>query len=171
MKTGRFREDLFYRLNVIRIPLPPLRERPEDVPVLARVLLQRISVGLGRRDPGLSDEAMKELSKHSWPGNARELGNVLERMLVLRRGPAAEPLSRADVVAAIGGKGAAVAVATGDGSLAEKVAALERAEVEAALKRARGVKTRAAEMLGISRPTLDKKIADLNIDVWKDVAG
>ena len=171
VKSQRFREDLFYRLNVLRIHLPPLRERFDDLEPLAHALLERTCVNVGRRNPGLSKEALRALAGHSWPGNARELANVLERMVVLRPAGESGPFGRADVASALGagpGGGDSVAGAVPGATLAEKVAALEKSEVESALKRARGVKSRAAEMLGISRPTLDKKIADLSIDIWKE---
>ena len=174
VKSGRFREDLFYRLNVLRIHLAPLRERTEDLEPLAQALLIRVCVSVGRKNPGLSKEALGALMAHPWPGNARELANVLERMVVLRPGGTDAPFGRADVGSALGAGPGAVAdpgVEVPGATLADKVAALEKSEVENALKRARGVKSRAAEMLGISRPTLDKKIADLAIDIWKDVQG
>ena len=179
-RAGRFREDLFYRLAVIRVHAPPLRERPEDVPLLARALLARLAAALGRRDPGLGDEALAALRRWPWPGNVRELGNVLERALVLRAPEASGPLGGDEIAASLGSPrmaapggesvadqaGGAEAIAE-DAPLADKVAALERVEIEAALRRARGVKSRAAEALGLSRPTLDKKIADLGIDLWR----
>src|SRR4029078_6613580 len=81
VRTGRFREDLFYRLAVIRIKIPPLRERAEGVAALARALLARTARALGRRDPGIADDALAALRGWRWPGNVRELGNVLERAL------------------------------------------------------------------------------------------
>ena len=166
VRAGRFREDLFYRLAVIRIRVPPLRERPEDVEPLARALLARIAAALGRRDPGIDDDALAALRRGRWPGNVRELGNVLERALVLRAPGATDPLSADDVAASLDEGPPQAAAATGT-TLASKVDALERAEIESALRRARGVKARAAQALGLSRPTLDKKMADLDIDVWR----
>jgi transcriptional regulator with GAF, ATPase, and Fis domain len=172
VRAGRFREDLFYRLAVIRIRLPPLRERAEDVALLAPALLAKIAAATGRRSPGLEPDAVAALGRWRWPGNVRELGNVVERALVLRPPDAIGPLTAAEILASLGeSPGASVAPAdagaAGEGApLADKVAALERAEIEAALRRARGVKSRAAEALGLSRPTLDKKIADLGIDLW-----
>jgi len=196
IEAGRFREDLFYRLNVVRIEIPPLRDRPEDVAPLAAALLARIAGALGRPVPGLDVAAQAVLARGRWPGNARQLGNVLERALVLRdeHVPARAPLTADEIVEALGGidfapvpavAGASAApgasradgaagpeAASGDGpALPEKVAALERAEILSALRASRGVKARAARALGISRPTLDKKIADLAIDVWADGAG
>ena len=166
VRAGRFREDLFYRLAVIRIRIPPLRERPEDIAPLARALLARTAAALGRRDVGIADDALEALRGCRWPGNVRELGNVLERALVLRAPGATGPLT-ADEVAASLDEAPRERPLAGGTTLASKVDALERAEIEAALRRARGVKARAAQALGLSRPTLDKKLADLDIDVWR----
>jgi len=166
VRTGRFREDLFYRLAVIRIKIPPLRERPEDVEPLARALLTRTAGALGRRDPGIADDALAALRGWRWPGNVRELGNVLERALVLRAPGATGPISADEVSASLDDTPSEPAAATGT-TLASKVDALERAEIESALRRARGVKARAAQALGLSRPTLDKKMSDLDIDLWR----
>jgi transcriptional regulator with GAF, ATPase, and Fis domain len=173
--SGHFREDLFYRLNVLRIEIPPLRARPGDVAPLATALLSRIAARLGRRDPGMTPEALEALSSAAWPGNARELANVLERALVLREPAARGALTEAEITGAIGEPLVALAppspavrspAASSDPQLTDKVAALERAEILAALRAARGVKARAAKRLGISRPTLDKKMSDLGIDLW-----
>jgi len=166
VRAGRFREDLFYRLAVIRIRVPPLRERPEDIEPLARALLARTAAALGRRDPGIADDALAALRRSRWPGNVRQLGNVLERALVLRAPGAAGPISVDEVAASLDEAPGEPAAAAGT-TLASKVDALERAEIEAALRRARGVKARAAQALGLSRPTLDKKMADLDIDLWR----
>jgi transcriptional regulator with GAF, ATPase, and Fis domain len=171
VKAGRFREDLFYRVNVLRIRVPPLRERMEDIGPIADALLARLATALGRRNPGLDEAARTLLRAGHWPGNARELGNVLERALVLREPAEREPLGEEDIAMAMGGvdEGGERAVPTV--SLPDKIAALERAEVEGALRAARGVKARAAKLLGISRPTLDKKIADLGVDLWSQGSG
>ncbi len=172
--AGRFRQDLFFRLNVLRIPLPPLRERLEDLPALARVLLARTADRLGRRCPVLDATAERALGRWRWPGNARELGNVLERLLVLREPEDQSPVDAAEVNTALGREPAdardpGASGAAEDAPLAEKIARLERKEIEAALRRARGVKSHAARALGVSRPTLDKKIAELGIDLWGEV--
>jgi two-component system response regulator HydG len=91
VKSGRFREDLFYRLNVINIPLPPLRERAEDIPLLAYHFLRRYSERLGKRVKALAPEALELLCGHRWPGNVRELENAVERAVVLCRGEAVMP--------------------------------------------------------------------------------
>jgi transcriptional regulator with GAF, ATPase, and Fis domain len=177
VRERRFRDDLFYRLAVIRLHLPPLRDRAEDIAPLAHALLARVAAAIGRADPGLTPGALAVLGRWPWPGNARELGNVLERALVLRAPPGATgPLTADEMAAALGAPAAAASEPTAAGapaslSLADKVAALERAEIEAALRRARGVKSKAAQALGLSRPTLDKKIADLGIDLWREPDG
>jgi transcriptional regulator with PAS, ATPase and Fis domain len=167
VRAGTFREDLYYRLAVVRIPLAPLRERPEDVEPLATALLARVAARLGRPAPTPDAAALRLLTRWPWPGNVRELGNVLERALVLRAPTAPGPLTAEEVAFALGEPPPRAATPAGE-TLADKVAALERVEVEAALRRARGVKSRAAQLLGVSRPTLDKKIADLGVDLWRD---
>jgi transcriptional regulator with GAF, ATPase, and Fis domain len=168
VRQGRFREDLYYRLAVVRIPLAPLRERADDLQPLADALLVRVAARLGRRAPAVEDAALKLLARWPWPGNVRELANVLERALVLRAPGTDGPLAAEELHVALGEPPPAPPSTTGLGTLANKVAALERVEVEAALRRARGVKSRAAQLLGLSRPTLDKKIADLEIDLWRE---
>ena len=169
IQAGLFREDLFFRLNVLSINLPTLRERQDDIPLLARTLLQRIASRLGLRNPKLSPAAEAALGEWDYPGNVRELGNVLERILVVRDPHDPDPIDRDDVRAALGhGLRPAVSWDAGrpDETLADAVARIEKTNIEAALRRARGVKSHAARLLGISRPTLDKKIADLAIDIW-----
>lgn len=85
VKEGRFREDLYYRLVVMKLDIPPLRDRREDIPNLARELLSRINLELDRRIAGISPEAMEMLQKHDWPGNVRQLANIIERAAVLCR--------------------------------------------------------------------------------------
>ena len=163
-----FRDDLYFRLNVLSIKLPPLRERRDDIPLLARVLLERIAGRLGLRLPALSKEAEVALDSWDYPGNVRELGNLLERVLVLRDPGDPTPLDRDDVMAALGSamRPTPSVLATGEDRLADAVARVEKSNIEAALRRARGIKSHAARILGISRPTLDKKLADFRIDIW-----
>ncbi len=178
VNDGLFREDLFLRLGVLAITLPPLRDRRDDIPLLARVLVDRIAARLGRRSPGLTADAETALAAWEYPGNVPELVNVLERVLVLRdpRDPGA--IDRDDVLAGLGRPMrplAGPAVSSGqdahEGKLANAMERLEKGKVEAALRRARGVKSHAARILGISRPALDKKIADLNVDLWAKETG
>jgi Nif-specific regulatory protein len=178
VKERLFREDLYFRINVLSITLPPLRDRRDDVPLLARVLLDRIAGRLSLRSPGLTPEAEAALATWEYPGNVRELANVLERILVLRDPRDPGSIDRDDVMAGLGRALRAPVVSLGAasqdhhaGRLADAVARLEKGKVEAALRRARGVKSHAARILGISRPTLDKKIADLAIDIWAKDSG
>ncbi len=169
-KAGRFRQDLLYRLDVVQITMPPLRQRPGDIALLARALLSRAASRLGVRNPGLSSQALAALETWDFPGNVRELGNVLERTLVLREFGDPTPVDADDVRAALGTatkSAAPCAGHSGETTLAEAVARVEREHIEAALRRARGVKSHAARLLGISRPTLDKKISELGIDIWE----
>jgi formate hydrogenlyase transcriptional activator len=92
VKAGTFRADLFYRLNVFQIGLPPLRNRPEDVPILARHFLKRYCVKLGRSCNDIDRESLERLIRYTWPGNVRELENVIERAMILSR----EPVLRID---------------------------------------------------------------------------
>ena len=170
VKAGRFREDLYFRLNVLAIDLPPLRQRREDTPLLARTLVDRIAARLGLRPPALGQDALVALAAWDFPGNVRELGNVLERILVLRDPHEPGPVDRDDVQSALGRdlRPSTAPAPAVDEPLADAVARLEKTSIESALRRARGVKSQAARLLGISRPTLDKKIADLNIDIWAE---
>jgi transcriptional regulator with PAS, ATPase and Fis domain len=159
-KKGAFREDLFWRLNVVRIHIPPLRERPEDVFALAERFLARLAPGLGVVPEGFTPEARQALRACAWPGNARQLANAVERALVLRA--AAGPIGLADLPPEVLARSLGNAAATG-GMLSDLVKALEREQILLALRRARGVKVSAAEALGISRPTLDRKIEEYAI--------
>ncbi len=179
--AGAFREDLFYRLNVVPIALPPLRERRQDVPLLARFFLARASEqGLPRKS--LDADALAVLAAHDWPGNVRELENLMRRSAVLGRDEvigAAElrPGLRGTGAKGEGGEGALDAAvrdwlgallrdtpeALDDGSLHERlIAAVERPLIEAMLER-HGNQLRAARALGINRNTLRKRLDVLGI--------
>ena len=147
--TGQFRADLYYRLRVVEIVVPPLRERPADLPLLARALLHRASAALGRPTPVLSPDALVALARHTWPGNVRELENCLTRALVVASGE----VIRADHV--VLGVPAAGDVPGHVSTLDE----MERDHVIRALAATRGHKARAAQMLGVSRPRLDRLLA------------
>jgi DNA-binding NtrC family response regulator len=136
---GGFRADLFYRLEVFPIVLPPLRERPSDVPYLARHLLAEIARRLGRQPPVPDADALELLAAQSWPGNVRELGNVLERALILSEGPRLTASALAPLLAPLEGAG-------------------ERDRVRRALEAAQGDRRRAAAALGVSYRTLLRRI-------------
>jgi len=156
--AGRFREDLFWRINVVKIALPPLRARREDIVPLAKALLLRHAHGALAV---LSAEVCSALENCQWPGNVRQLSNALERAWVLR---SADELTLADLPpeavapASLGGG------ASAPRTLDELIRTVEREQIQHALKRNRGVKVQAAEQLGISRPTLDRKIQEYGID-------
>jgi two-component system, NtrC family, response regulator PilR len=152
---GTFREDLFYRINVIPMRLPPLRERVDDVPLLASHFVAKYAAMMGKDVAGISPGAMALLQAYGWPGNIRELENAIERAVALERMPAIQPGSLPEAVlgrAAL----AAVPVAGGDGfpevgfDLEQHVQHIEREYIAEALRRAGGVKVKAAELLGMS---------------------
>ncbi len=154
-----FREDLYYRLNVIPIVVPPLRERREDVPLLVNHFVKKYAKSAGRNITQVSPESLAELSSYDWPGNVRQLENTIERAVALETGEvlhAQLPVERARARAAAAGVGAdSVSVPSGavlpDGMDMEKyVAEIERSLLKSALKQADGVQTRAADVLKIS---------------------
>jgi DNA-binding NtrC family response regulator len=145
VESGSFREDLFYRLNVIPITLPPLRDRREDVPALVETLLERLSVELKRDVDGLSREAMARLVKYAFPGNIRELRNILERALVVASGPIVQ-VSDLDLPTD--------AAARTDDTLE----AVEKQHIVRVLEQTGGNISQAARMLDIDRVTLYNKI-------------
>ena len=160
--AGRFRLDLFHRLDVFHLTLPPLRERREDIPQLARWLLERIAQRLLRPAPGFSPEAEKVLFGYSYPGNVRELRNVLERALILESGPQITPASL------VLGKLARpplgfFSVGLGDDGRPPTLAELEKQYLERLLAHAQGNRAQVARLLDVSYPTVAKKIADYGI--------
>jgi DNA-binding NtrC family response regulator len=154
VRRGAFREDLFYRLNVLRVEMPPLADRLEDVPALAEHLLLEIGRDNGFAVAGITEEALQALSHHRWPGNVRELRNVLERALLSARG---RRIDVADLPQAIRAPvpGEAVSAASpGALSLAE----VERDHIERVLAICHWNRSAAAKVLGIDRRTLFGKI-------------
>ena len=160
----KFREDLFFRLNVLSINSPPLRERRDDIPLLAEHFLGRFSRELGREVEKIDPDALARLCAYAWPGNVRELRNVIERAVVLCEG---ETIRATDLPTDLIDTAPPTLRASGR-PLAEEVVALERARITEALRAARGKKVAAAQALGISRPTLDKKIHDYGIDLFEE---
>ena len=153
VREGRFRDDLYYRLNVINIHLPPLRERREDVPLLAREFLEQLGHEMGRDVAEISDEAMRLLVDHSWPGNVRELENALERAILSCR---TRTLSAEDL-AFLQPPTAALSAAP-DLPPGLTLQDLERQYIAATLERSGGNVKAAATALGIDRSTLYEKI-------------
>jgi DNA-binding NtrC family response regulator len=156
IRAGRFREDLYFRLDVIGIRLPPLRERPDDVIVLARHFLAERARALGRPLADFDAAALEALRAHSWPGNVRELRNVVERAALMADGPR---IQRVDLGPGGRARPAAAELALEGLSLDEA----ERLLVLSALRRAGFVQKRAAQLLGVSRRKLNYIVARLGV--------
>ncbi|MDD3118318.1 MAG: sigma-54 dependent transcriptional regulator [Victivallales bacterium] len=156
---GDFREDLYYRLDVVTIHLPPLRERQEDIPLLVKHFLDVFAFENGKNITSISEEALEILCAYSWPGNIRELKNCIERMVVLSRD---EVLQKNNVPLHIvrGAKGLAAPLQEPTSLDLDKN---EKLLIVKALEECNGNRTRAAEKLGISRRTLHRKLIDYNI--------
>jgi two-component system nitrogen regulation response regulator GlnG len=187
VKEKRFREDLYFRLKVIPISLPTLRERRGDIPLLVVYFVDKINREMGTSISGISPEALHLLESHSWPGNVRELENTLIRAAVLSPGPILFPkdftfqgsqgghsrevdnLSLEEVIRHKledyfeRTKGVDV-----DNLYSLVVERVERPLIELTLKKTQGNQVRAAQILGINRNTLRKKISELNISVKKE---
>jgi two-component system response regulator PilR (NtrC family) len=164
--AGRFREDLYYRLNVIQIGLPPLRERADDVPLLVRHFLEKFGRELDKTVSGVSDAAMQRLLEYGYPGNVRELENVIERAVALTRGPQIEVDALPPTVLRPAGEAAPRAnVLPAEGAdLEALVNDYERGLLVAALARAGGVKKRAARLLGVSFRSFRYRLQKLGLD-------
>jgi len=157
VQSGRFREDLFYRLNVIDIHIPPLRERREDIPLLARHFIDRLSPELKKSVSDISEDALKVLMNHNWPGNARELENAVERAMVSCRGP----VLQTDDLEFLS---AAPSEPT-DWKIPKniKLDEVERQVIAATIRQTGGNIKQAASILGIDRSTLYDRIKKYNL--------
>jgi two-component system response regulator HydG len=156
VETGGFREDLYYRLHVIPIEMPPLRDRPEDIPLLADFFLARLCRERGHAPVTLSPDAKSVLGSYAWPGNVRELENVMERALVLADGPA---IDAADLpLLTKPSPSRLVPLPEGDPPLNDTLQSLERELILRALARSGGVKAEAARRLGIKESALYYKL-------------
>ena len=172
MRAGRFRLDLYHRLDVFHLQLPSLRQRREDLPALARFLLGRIAQRLLKPAPTLTPEAERQLAAYSWPGNVRELRNVLERAVILSRTDAILPAALRLGDGGAPGSGAGPAAA-GESFFEARIIAgqpptlaeLERAFIVRLLAHTGGNRTQVARLLDVSYPTVAKKIADYGIAV------
>ena len=182
IEAGRFREDLYYRLNVVQLTVPPLRERMGDVPALCRHLLARIATQPGMRSLGLTDDALAMLMQHGWPGNVRQLQNALFRAAVLCEGDALTPQDFPQIAAQISARasadihrlhprpappphreGAGITLFEQDGHV-RALADIEADVIRLAIGHYRGRMTEVARRLGIGRSTLYRKLAELGID-------
>jgi two-component system, NtrC family, nitrogen regulation response regulator GlnG len=188
VRGGRFREDLFFRLNVVRIQVPPLRDRRGDIPELIEFFIDKVNRELGTTIVGVSDDARELLLRHGWPGNVRELENAILRAAVLARGgrmlvredfdlagqPRQLPAETLPLEEAVRRRLAELLHADA-GAVpldvhAVLISAVERPMIEVALERAGGNQVKAAEILGINRNTLRKKITDLGIELRRGPA-
>ena len=167
VEDGKFRDDLYYRLNIVTIHLPPLRERREDIPILIEYLLNKINRDLHKKIAGVSDEMMDVFMKYSWPGNVRELENLLVRAAVVAKG---HVLGLEDFPDLMGSAGAGthrpVAGEAGEKAEADRVLTLDEIEERHIRKVIEAVgknKGAICEALGISRPTLERKLEKYGI--------
>jgi DNA-binding NtrC family response regulator len=163
MEDGRFREDLFYRLHVISISLPPLRDRKEDIPLLVQHFLEKYAEENGRPHLEIAPEALDLLMEHDWPGNVRELENVIERAVVLTPGARIGAEMMPEHVRRASLPLPAVVMPPEGISLKDVTAAYERQWIESALEAAGGVQKRAAELLRIKPTTLNEMIKRYDI--------
>lgn len=154
MKEGHFREDLYYRIGVVVVNLPPLREREGDIALLAKTLLQTYSTESNRKIVGFTPQALRALENHSWPGNVRELENRIKRAVIMAESTRISPadLDLASPFASYEGK-----------TLKEAREALEKELIQRALAKSRGNITKAAAELGVSRPTLYEMMEKLQL--------
>jgi DNA-binding NtrC family response regulator len=160
LEDGTFREDLYYRLNVVPIEIPSLRERKEDIPYLANHFVEKLSPELGGRVRGITDAAIARLMEYSWPGNVRELENVIERSIVMALG---EKLDAADIRLDMNIRSRPV---TGELGLPEGMSldAWEQELIKNSLKKADGNKSQAARMLGLTRNALRYRLTQMGIE-------
>jgi two-component system response regulator FlrC len=158
VEEGRFREDLYYRLNVVNIEIPPLRERREDIPQLVEYLVRRQDVELKKSVKGVDNATMKLLMSLPWKGNIRELENAIEHAMIVGHG---EWITPADLPRSVAQEGGPVAV-VGD-NLKEAIRAYERGHIENVLRRTGNDKRKAADLLGVSLSSLYRKIEELAI--------
>jgi DNA-binding NtrC family response regulator len=157
---GTFREDLYYRLNVIPVQLPPLRERPDDIPILAEHFLRDIAQNKGTPARRISPEVMRRFQSYRWPGNVRELRNVLEQMMVLAEG---ELLTERDLPEQVA-ESAQSTASTSEIPAGLTMDELEKLAITKALDQCAGNRTHAANRLGISVRTLQRKLQQYKLE-------
>jgi DNA-binding NtrC family response regulator len=160
LKEGKLREDLFYRLNVFSIALPPLRERQEDVPLLAQRFIQEFNAKHRTAIEGLSDDAAEELKRYPWPGNVRELRNVIERAVVLAKTDWIDSAVLPPYIRANGGSDQTIRIDVGNTTMAE----VERELIMRTLERTGNNKAETARQLGVDVKTIYNKLKAYNIE-------
>jgi two-component system nitrogen regulation response regulator NtrX len=166
--AGRFREDLFYRLNVVPVRLPPLQERREDIPELVDHFLARFAAERRMAPPAISDEAIAALQAHDWPGNVRQLRNIIERTIILAPGDRVScievdllPPEVLDNQGGVGGSGTAMAIM--GSTLREARESFEREYLKIQIRRFSGNISRTASFIGMERSALHRKLKALGI--------
>jgi len=171
VEEGKFRHDLYYRINVIELPVPPLRERREDIPLIARTVLQRLGSDLGMPAPMLTDAALTALMRYPFPGNVRELENILERAVALCDGARIEVsdlnlslVTESAIESAQSSGLIMVTRSTGEAPLPDALEQMEREAIQAALEACRYNKTKAAAQLGITFRALRYKLKKLGME-------
>ncbi|WP_052400834.1 sigma-54 interaction domain-containing protein [Oceanobacillus jeddahense] len=160
MQENKFRSDLFYRLNVIQLTMPPLRDRIKDINILAKTFLKQFAVKYQTSVPELPTDTMEVLQQYHWPGNIREIRNLMERIIILHEGAT---LTRQDVLSFLPGSFSKASLSPIDTLPLEKEN-IEKISIEQALDRCNGNKSKAAKQLGISRVTLYQKIKKYNLN-------
>ncbi len=172
VKQGTFRQDLYYRLNVINIMTPPLRDRPDDIPLLANHFLKKYNERLGKSIQGISDEAMEMMKKYDYPGNVRELENIIERTVALEGGATILPESLPPFVNTVSGRKVASAneiEVTQDGLELDKVMGqIEKELLIKAIHAAGGVKKKAAKLLNITFRSMRYRVEKYNLGTIGD---
>ena len=163
ISRGNFREDLFYRLNVIPFFVPPLRDRKEDIPLFARHFLKELAATYGRRPREITDDAVEALMRYSWPGNVRELRNVIERIVIMN--PMITRFDRKHLPTLVYRDGHRRAARSEFSTLHQARDAYERDFILKKLDENHGNVTRAAEVLGLERSHLYRKMKTLGITV------
>lgn len=159
VKKGLFREDLYYRLNVVKLSVPPLRERIEDIPILVENFMQEYAAKYQTKIPILLQSAMSRFTSYRWPGNIRELKNIVERMMIFNDKPSIHADDLVDVFPAV------IEENIDKEGLAQEKALLEKERIKETLIETYGNKSAAAKKLGISRVSLYKKIKEYNIEI------
>ncbi|MFN3414647.1 MAG: sigma 54-interacting transcriptional regulator, partial [Thermoanaerobaculum sp.] len=163
VREGRFRQDLYFRLKVVTVELPPLRERPEDIPLLVQHFVNQFNAQLGRSVKRLAPSLVDALRAYPWPGNVRELKNVVENMVLFARG---EELTLEDLPAEIRqARPAALQEAVPSRWVPRRMEDIEKEAILKTLEFTQGHRARAAELLGIGLRTLQRKLKEYNLKV------
>ena len=163
VKTGKFRDDLFYRLNIVSIDIPSLRDRREDIAPLVKYLLNKINIDLHKRIAGVSDEMMNIFLKYSWPGNIRELENLLVRAAVVAKGQILGREDFPDLMGDTNGGETDENIVRDEPERTMTLDEIEERYIKKVIKETNKNKGEICKTLGISRPTFERKLGKYNI--------